>query len=412
MSSSVVQLLLTGAALGLLQLLAAVPWLYALDPKLVRASIRRGTPALSVLGAAAGIGAAGLWFLASFLGDPARIEFAGRVYGAVLHGQVTVDAFVVFFAVLLLAWPKGGAVAQAAFREGLRQPMFWLLATLAWVLLVVSIVIPYFTFGDDYKMMKQIAYDIIMLAPTIFCVIVASTSINEEIEGKTAVTLMSKPITRRQFLLGKYVGTLAAGWAMTMLVGWWLNWALQIQPFYNRLDDVNDTMPKEVAAVVMPIAQAPFSDLEVLAFVKGGVFWLCESFAFKLGMILNFGQVMVLLAIAVALATRLPFVANIVIVLVMFFLGHLSPILAEVSRNLRAAGGVAALDLVAFLARLFETILPPLEFNSTSLVVIRENPIPLLKFMGYVVTVTLNSLLYSTIALLFGLIFFEDRDLA
>ena len=28
----------------------------------------------------------------------------------------------------------------------------------------------------------------------------------DEIEGKTAITLLSKPITRRQFILGKFLG--------------------------------------------------------------------------------------------------------------------------------------------------------------------------------------------------------------
>ena len=67
--------------------------------------------------------------------------------------------------VMLLVWPKGGAVALAAFREGYRQPMFWLLIVLSRrSLLVVSMVIPYFTFGDDFKMMKQLGFDMVMLA--------------------------------------------------------------------------------------------------------------------------------------------------------------------------------------------------------------------------------------------------------
>ena len=41
-----------------------------------------------------------------------------------------------------------------------------------------------------------------MLASAAFGVLVAAVSISEEIEGRTAVTLMSKPVSRRQFLLG------------------------------------------------------------------------------------------------------------------------------------------------------------------------------------------------------------------
>ena len=50
----------------------------------------------------------------------------------------------------------GGAVAVAAYRESLRQPMFWLIFGLAALLILASMVIPYFTLGDDYKLMKQV----------------------------------------------------------------------------------------------------------------------------------------------------------------------------------------------------------------------------------------------------------------
>ena len=40
--------------------------------------------------------------------------------------------------VLLGFWPKGGAVALAAFQEGVRQPLFWMLFGAALVLMLVS----------------------------------------------------------------------------------------------------------------------------------------------------------------------------------------------------------------------------------------------------------------------------------
>src|SRR5258708_13146156 len=43
-----------------------------------------------------------------------------------------------------------------------------------------------------------------------FCMLLAlltaSSTVAEEIEGKTAITLLSKPINRRQFIIGKFLG--------------------------------------------------------------------------------------------------------------------------------------------------------------------------------------------------------------
>src|SRR5439155_885059 len=61
----------------------------------------------------------------TLLQTPSTLESSGRLYGSLLHLQLSVDLLVGVFTVLLLLWPKGAAVALAAFREGVRQPMFW-----------------------------------------------------------------------------------------------------------------------------------------------------------------------------------------------------------------------------------------------------------------------------------------------
>ena len=175
--------------------------------------------------------------------DAASLRWYGRVYGAVLHLQLLIDLFILLAAAAsCCVWPKGGAVALAAFREGCRQPMFWLIT-------VVrrrrssgsSVVIPYFTFGDDYKMMKQIGFDVVMLAAVLFGVLAASMSISEEIEGRTAVTLMSKPVNRRQFLIGKFLGILMACVAMSLILGWSLNCALLAMPEFDKINEAEST---------------------------------------------------------------------------------------------------------------------------------------------------------------------------
>jgi len=45
-------------------------------------------------------------------------------------------------------------------------------------------------------------------------------------------------------------------------------------------------------------------------------------------------------------------------------------------------------------------------------VIIRENPVPVADFAVYVASVLVYAVIYSVIALLIGLILFEDRDLA
>src|SRR5438067_1122809 len=221
-TSTFPQLFASGALLALIQVIAALPWLYAIDPTGFRAA-RRKPAAYVAFASVVAIGGASLgWFL-NYKNDLQLLDYYGKWYGLILQLQLALDVPILLFGLVLSVWPRGGPVALAACREGYRQPMFWLLVGATFVLLFVSLVIPYFTFGDDFKMMKQLGLDMVMLATALFCILAASISVHEEIEGRTAVTLMSKPVTRRQFLLGKFLGILCAGLLMTLLLGVALN---------------------------------------------------------------------------------------------------------------------------------------------------------------------------------------------
>jgi ABC-type transport system involved in multi-copper enzyme maturation permease subunit len=402
-----VEFLLIGTLLGLVQLAAALPWVAALDPVGFKSWLRRAaTTRLGLhVGAVVLLGLLGVLALYhASVTDHNQMVFWGRIYASVLHLQLGADLFVFLFVVLLRLWPQGAAVALAAFREGVRQPLFWILSLGAFVLMVISLVIPYFTFGEDFKMVQEIGYDTIMLAATAFGVIAASMSVSEEIEGKTAITLMSKPISRRQFLLGKFVGILLAALAMTLLLGWFMIWILYIKPRWDPFSVPNPLEKIPDPAWVTRLVQRLDLDAVSLANVQGILLWSGDLGMTGLGMVLGFCQLMVLLAIAVALATRLPMIVNLVVCLVVFFLGHLTPILTAVSQNRFA--------LVHFTAQLFDTLLPALEFYDMGAAIVRDTPLPPGDFALYVGSVTLYSVIYTVIALLFGLILFEDRDLA
>ncbi|QDU21581.1 ABC transporter permease subunit [Urbifossiella limnaea] len=402
-------LLFGGVVLAAVQFVAALPWLWAIDPRGFERATRSpralGTIVAGVIGAGIAVAA-----YAGYKSDANSLEWNGRyVYGAVLHLQLLIDLFILMPNLLVLVWPKGGAVALAAYREGLRQPMSWLIVVVAVVATWVSVFIPYFTFGDDFKMMKQIGFDVVMLSAALFGVLAASMSISEEIEGRTAVTLMSKPVNRRQFLVGKFLGILMACLALSLVIGWNLTFALRAQPEFDKINEVIDPMPQQAEASFVPFFTAGVPGTAPKVVARGAGLWFADSFAHSLGIALGFGQVMILVAIASALATRLPFVINIVLCLVIYCLGHLAPVVVQVTQS---GGGGTAMGLVGFVGQLFDVLLPALEFFNMGPAIIRESPLDLWQFAGYVATVFGYSVIYTAIALLVGLLLFEDRDLA
>ena len=114
---------------------------------------------------------------------------------------------------------RAGIIARATTKEALRQPIFILLLIIAVIVLVFNTLMPFFTLGEDVKMLKECGLATLLISGALLAVWTAGTSITSEIDGKTAMTLLSKPINRRQFILGKYVGIIqAVVWLFVPLV--------------------------------------------------------------------------------------------------------------------------------------------------------------------------------------------------
>jgi ABC-type transport system involved in multi-copper enzyme maturation permease subunit len=398
--------------LVLIQILAAVPWLLIvfLSPDellaLRRSMGRKLGRELLVLGLAVAISTVfGVAQLALF-GQAS--ENAGIVYGAVLQLQLTIDFFIVALAVLLRVWPKGAAVAQAAFRESVRQPMFWLLFSIAFVAMWISPYVPYFTFGEDHIMVKELGYDTIMFVAALFGTLAASMFVSDEIEGRTAITLMSKPVSRRQFLLGKFVGIMLAIMLMFGLLGCSFEGVMLYKHWFDRLDP-EPTPPWILTALgKLSLPAGP-----ALTFLRGVCLWGNLTFETLPGLILSLCLVTVLVALAVAMATRLPMVVNLCVILAIYILANLSPVLVSIGKKaLRQPNAGPVAQVLAFTSQLFETLLPGLSYFRLGPALTADTPLPTGQYWAYVGSATAYGAMYTCILLLLGLILFEDRDLA
>ena len=118
------------------------------------------------------------------------------------------------------------------------------------------------------------------------------------------------------------------------------------------------------------------------------------------GLALAFMETTVLTAISVAISTRLPMMANLIICGAVYVLGHLVPMLAN--------SALGQIEQVGFVAGLLAAVLPVLDHYDISASISTGQTVPL----AYLGLVALSCLLYSTVAMLVALLLFEDRDLA
>jgi ABC-2 type transport system permease protein len=102
------------------------------------------------------------------------------------------------------------AVAQTTFTETLRQPIYAVVVFLTWMMLVMNVALSAFSLDDDTKLLLDLGLSTLLLSGLLLAAFCASGAVSGEIEDRTVLTIVSKPISRATFLMGKFVGLNAA----------------------------------------------------------------------------------------------------------------------------------------------------------------------------------------------------------
>jgi ABC-type transport system involved in multi-copper enzyme maturation permease subunit len=295
----------------------------------------------------------------------------------VRHIPIVAGAVVLLYLLYLavhFALPRMSAVALATTKECIAQPLYLLVLFGSLAALVLYIYLPYNTFGEDVKILKDSALTTVMVVSILIGVWSASVSVADEIEGKTALTVLSKPISRTQFVLGKFLGILWPVLLLFIFLGTMLLVTVSYKVVYDARESTNPD----------PTWQACYA--EMIGTVPG--------------LALAFMETVVLTAVSVAVSTRLSMLPNLIICGTMYVLGHLIPPIVQSSAGQN--------EFVAFVGRFAAIIVPVLDHFNIQAAVAGGVPVPWV----YLAWALLYCLLYTAAMMLLALLLFEDRDLA
>lgn len=102
------------------------------------------------------------------------------------------------------------AIIRNTFFESIRQPIMLVLLVVATIAIVISNPLAAFTMEDDNRMLVDIGLATVFLCGTLLASFIATSVLTREIDNKTALTVVSKPVGRPLFIIGKYIGVAAA----------------------------------------------------------------------------------------------------------------------------------------------------------------------------------------------------------
>jgi len=250
-------------------------------------------------------------------------------------------------------------IARTTFLESVRQPIYFIIILLSGLAQVLNTAISGYSLGysdssevfGDNKMLLDVGLATVLFSGTLLAGFIATAAVSREIENKTVLTVVSKPVSRIALILGKYLGGAAAMVVAVVIMLLFLQVALR----HGVLSTVRDELDGPVlffsiGAVALACAVAIWGNffygwhfsqtaslltlpLMILAWLL--VMIVSKKWAFQsplkdfkpqiaaASVLLTCGM-LVLTAVAVAASTRLSQVMTIVAVYATFVVGLLS----------------------------------------------------------------------------------------
>ncbi len=243
------------------------------------------------------------------------------------------------------------SLTKNTFVETLRQPIYAVLIVAALFLFFLSPSITMYSMGDDNKLLREIGLSTLFLASLFIGIFSASGAVAKEIEDKTILTVLSKPVQRPIFIIAKFLGVSAA----VALAHYICTIALLMSIRHGVLESVNDIHDWTVLiaaglATALTLLLSAFFNyvydwrLSSTAIVLGGIFatlaivflsfidrnWQFNPSNNGINALDVYGSVLLLLAaiiivaLAVALSTRFNVVVTLSACVGLFLLGLVS----------------------------------------------------------------------------------------
>jgi hypothetical protein len=241
-------------------------------------------------------------------------------------------------------------VAANAFRESIRQPVHAVLIVAGLLALLLNVNVAAYTLEDDNKLLVDMGLSTLLVVGMLLAAFTATATLSREIETKTVLTVVSKPVPRWVLVVGKFLGVAAAlGLAYWLLA---VTFLITVRHRVQTSVRVEDTYDGPVlafgilaAALALAVAGAanylyrrPFpSTFSVAAAVAATGAWgiiSCVSRSWRLqhpatdqdpqlaiGLVMVFLAVLVLAAVAVAASTRLGRMPTLLVASGTFLLG-------------------------------------------------------------------------------------------
>jgi ABC-type Na+ efflux pump permease subunit len=280
-------------------------------------------------------------------------------------------------------------IALNTLTEVLRQRVLNVIFLFGLVMVLGSFFLTDLTFQEEFKFLKDLGYAAISITGTLVALMGAAQLIPAEMERRTLHTLLSKPVRRFEFVLGKYLGLLALITLMLVIMALLFACVLGVKEWV------------ELAGI--PQGEGVVKTEETRLYVES-VLHQSRDPRLVQALVLIWAKLAVVTAISVffsTIATSTIFIVS--TTLLVYFIGHLQSVARQVwleDRGSPAWMNKLLLAVIAFLVP---------DFQAYGLIdeIIAGNPV----YWATTLEILAYSVFYIMVSLVVACLLFEDREL-
>ena len=101
-------------------------------------------------------------------------------------------------------------IASNTFTEVIRQPIYLIILATSMVLILLSPHFTLFAMLENNKIIKDMSLATMFITGVLLAAFSASNVVYKEIENRTILTILTKPVNKISFIIGKYLGLLTS----------------------------------------------------------------------------------------------------------------------------------------------------------------------------------------------------------
>jgi ABC-type transport system involved in multi-copper enzyme maturation permease subunit len=300
------------------------------------------------------------------------------------------------------------AIAINTFREAVRDKVLYGVLGFGCAVLFFTLAIAELSLNQQARVIEDVGLASISLFSVIVSVFLGSSLLYKEIERKTLYVILPKPISRTEFLLGKYFGIVLTAMVFIGLMGSLQLWITAVQAGANPLLVLGVLLglagllglslwrASDRTAVLVPFALVALCASAALVSTTEG---RLQPVLAQLALILI--EVLVLTAVALLFSSfSTPFLTG-VFTLGVWLAGRAADDMATIKT--KAVG-----ETLKKLLHVASEVLPNLQLYMPGRTLLSgEGSVPLWQYVGQS---SLYGLLYSTLLLVFATLIFRRRD--